>query len=202
MSWITPTTLDGATIRLEPLREAHAGDLFVAAQSEETFQYFSRSPRPWSVDGFRAFIRFLLDQPDVVAFCVIAKATGTPVGATTYLDIRPAHEACEIGWTWYAPSHRGGRTNPEAKRVLLGHAFDALRAHRVQLRTDLRNLHSQRAIEKLGAKKEGVFRENTLMMDGYRRSTVYYSILAPEWPAVRDALDRRLAALEHAPQRA
>ena len=190
-----PTVLEGCAVRLEPLRSDHAADLLAAAESDETFRYFPRYPQPWNVDGFRAFIDFLNDEPDRVAFCVIDRSSNKPVGATTFFEIRPAHKTCEIGWTWLASSHRGRRANPEMKRLMLAHAFETKGAARVQLRTDLRNLQSQRAIEKLGAQREGVFRENIVMMDGYRRSTVFYSILAREWPAVRDKLDARLAAI-------
>jgi len=195
-SWITrEATLESATTRLEPLSLDHAEGLMRAADTAETFRYFSRWPSPWSVDGFRAFFQMLLNDQATVPFCVVDRTAGdTRVGVTTYLDIRPAHKGCEIGWTWLAPSHRGTRTNPEMKRLMLAHAFDACSAIRVQLKTDLRNLQSQHAIEKLGAKKEGVLRENVIMMDGYRRSTVMYSILASEWPAVRATLDARLTS--------
>jgi RimJ/RimL family protein N-acetyltransferase len=193
--WIGATILDGPNVRLEPLALDHAEELMAAAVSPETFRYFSRSPSPWSVDGFRAFFQMLMDEPATVPFCIVERASGVRIGVTTYLDIRPDHRGCEIGWTWLMPSHRGTRTNPEMKRLMLAHAFDDRGAIRVQLKTDLRNLHSQHAIEKLGARKDGVLRENMIMMDGYHRSTVMYSILAAEWPAVRDRLDARLSAI-------
>ena len=185
-------------MRLEPLSLEHAEELIAAAESPDTFRYFSRFPSPWNVDGFSDFFRMLMDDPATVPFCIVERSTNRRLGVTTYLDIRPAHRGCEIGWTWLTPSHRGGRTNPEMKRLMLAHAFDDRGAIRVQLKTDLRNLQSQRAIEKLGARKDGVLRENMIMMDGYHRSTVMYSILAGEWPAVRDRLDARLAALQPA----
>jgi len=194
-SWLTPITLEGATTRLEPLSLDHAEELLRAAKSPDTFKHFSRYPNPWNVDGCKAFLAMLIDDLTVVPFCIVDRATNQRIGVTTFLDIRPAHKGCEIGWTWLASTHRGTRTNPEMKRLMLAHAFDDKGAIRVQLKTDLRNLQSQRAIEKLGAKKEGVLRENIIMMDGYRRSTVMYSILATEWPSVRTMLDARLAAM-------
>lgn len=194
-TWITSTILEGATTRLEPLSLDHAEALLRAAESADTFKYFSRYPNPWNVDGARAFLKMLIDEPATVPFCIVDRTSGARIGVTTYLDIRPAHKGCEIGWTWLTASHRGTRTNPEMKRLMLAHAFDNCGAIRVQLKTDLRNLQSQHAIEKLGAVKEGVLRENVIMMDGYKRSTVMYSILASEWPAVRDRLDARLAAM-------
>ena len=194
ISWLSrDTVLEGNTVRLEPLSLEHAGELLDAAESPETFRYFSRWPQPWTVDGCRAFFAILLENPTVVPFCITLKATGRRVGVTTYLEIRPDHRGCEIGWTWLAPDQRGVRTNPEMKRLMLAHAFDACGAIRVQLKTDLRNLQSQRAIEKLGAVKEGVFRNHVIMLDGYYRSTVMYSMTAEEWPAVRERLDARLA---------
>lgn len=181
-------------MRLEPLSLDHTEELLDAAGSAETFKYFSRYPVPWTVDGAKKFFAMLIDDPTVVPFCVVTKNNNKRVGVTTYLDIRPAHKGVEIGWTWLSPDQRGTRTNPEMKRLMLAHAFDDKGAIRVQLKTDLRNLQSQRAIEKLGAQKEGVLRENIVMLDGYHRSTVMYSILASEWPGVRDRLDARLAA--------
>lgn len=191
--WIDPVVLNGDTVRLEPLSPDHAEELLDAAGSVDTFKYFSRYPVPWTVDGCRAFLKMLIDDPTVVPFCIVLKDGNRRVGVTTYLDIRPAHKGLEIGWTWLAPDQRGIRANPEMKRMMLAHAFDDKGAIRVQLKTDLRNLQSQRAIEKLGATREGVLRENIIMLDGHRRSTVMYSILASEWPSVRDRLDARLA---------
>ncbi len=192
-SWIARNTvLEGETVRLEPLSLDHADELLAAADSPETFRYFSRSPTPWTVEGCRTFFSMLIDNPTVVPFCIMLKATGQRVGVTTYLEIRPPHRGCEIGWTWLAPNQRGIRTNPEMKRLMLAHAFEELDAIRVQLKTDLRNLQSQRAIEKLGAVKEGVLRNHVIMLDGYCRSTVMYSITAEQWPLVRERLDARL----------
>lgn len=193
--WISAETiLDGDTVRLEPLSVDHASELLDAAGSVDTFRYFSKMPVPWTVDGCCAFLKMLTGDSTVVPFCVVTKNDNRRVGVTTFLDIRPAHKGLEIGWTWLSPDQRGTRTNPEMKRLMLAHAFEDRGAIRVQLKTDLRNLQSQRAIEKLGATKEGVLRESVIMLDGYHRSSVMYSILASEWPTVRQKLDARLAA--------
>ena len=135
----------------------------------------------------------LLGRAVTVPFCVVDPATGQALGITTYLDIRPAHRGLEIGWTWYSPRARGTAINPACKLLLLGHAFERLGAIRVCLKTDERNARSRAAIFKLGAKFEGVMRENLIMPDGFHRSTAMYGVLAGEWPGVRRALEARLA---------
>jgi ribosomal-protein-alanine N-acetyltransferase len=108
------------------------------------------------------------------------------------LDIRPEHRGLEIGFTWIGKPYHGTQVNPECKYLLLRHAFDDQQAIRVQLKTDLRNLQSQRAIEKLGAVREGVLRKQMIRPDGYLRDTVMYSVTAEEWPGVRARLEERL----------
>ena len=121
--------------------------------------------------------------------------TGRAIGITCFLDIRPAHRALEIGFTWLGRTWQGGAANPEAKLLQLRHAFEVLEAVRVQLKTDLRNLQSQHAIEKLGAVREGVLRKQMVLPDGHVRDTVMYAITDDEWPRVRDGLEARLADL-------
>lgn len=190
--WVQPRSFEHGAVRLVPLGVEHAGALAAAAGSAETFRYFSRGPATLDEAGMRAFVEFLLGPAQTVPFCVIDSAMGEPVGITTYLDIRPAHRGLEIGWTWYAPRLRGTRVNPACKLLLLGHAFEELGAVRVCLKTDERNARSRAAILKLGARFEGVLRENVIMRDGFRRSTAMYSILAGEWPGVRKGLVARL----------
>ena len=110
------------------------------------------------------------------------------------MDIQAVHRGLEIGGTWYAPEHQRTAANTEAKFLLLRHAFEVMGCIRVQLKTDLRNERSQRAIERLGAVREGVLRDHILMPDGHRRSSVYYSVLDHEWPAVKARLEKKLKA--------
>lgn len=195
--WITPIVLDdpqtNTLVRLIPLDNSHAPALFRAA-TPETFDLFSRGPDTWTERGMLDFIAYLRGPAMTVPFCVVHTPTGTPVGITTYLDIKPAHKGVEVGWTWISPEHRGTKINPAMKLLMLQHAFDNLGAIRVCLKTDLRNLRSQHAIEKLGAQKEGVLRHTVIMRDGYRRSSVMYSILADEWPDVKQKLIERIRA--------
>lgn len=190
--WITPTTLENEHVRLEPLTVAHAAELCDAAGSVDTFRYFSVIPTTWNEAGFVRYIEHLLGPAMTVPFCVVERATGRRVGMTTYLAIMPSNRSAEIGWTWLGPSVRGTRVNPSMKRLMLAHGFEDKGAIRMQLRTDERNAHSRAAILKLGAQFEGIHRQDKLMHDGFKRSSVFYSILEDEWPAVRDRLDARI----------
>ncbi|MEC9374072.1 MAG: GNAT family protein [Planctomycetota bacterium] len=175
-----------------------------AAEDPHTFRYFSRQPHidnpPQSpptaraTDSMRAYLQQLSDDPKLTPFTILHAPTQTPVGVTTFLDINPTHRNLEIGWTWYARSHRGTLLNPLAKLLLLAHAFESAAAIRVQLKTDERNAHSRAAILKLGARFEGLLRDVIIMPDGHRRTTAFYSILDHEWPAVRANLETRLRA--------
>jgi RimJ/RimL family protein N-acetyltransferase len=134
----------------------------------------------------------VLDAPDTCAFAVSFRNTGRYIGVTTYLDIRPAHRGLEIGSTWIGRSYHGTDVNPEMKYLLLRHAFETLGAMRVQLKTDERNVQSQRAIAKLGAMREGVLRKHYVMPDGFVRNSVMFSVTDEEWPRVRSGLEERL----------
>ncbi|MCB9848979.1 MAG: GNAT family N-acetyltransferase [Phycisphaeraceae bacterium] len=192
--WITPVTLENDHVRLEPLEVAHAGALCEAAVALETFRYFSDIPRTWDEAGFVRFIEHLLGPAQTVPFCVVDRASGARIGITTYLAIMPGNRSAEIGWTWIAPPFRGTVVNPSMKRLMLAHAFDDLGAIRMQLRTDERNAHSRAAILKLGARFEGIHRQDKITHNGFRRSSAFFSILEDEWPAVREGLDRRISA--------
>ncbi len=184
--------LAGRFVRLEPIEERHRDDLLAAAaQDPATFRYMGMD---LSV-GASAWPAYLADaqRPDYVAWATVDAATGRAIGSSRFGDIAPEHGRVEIGWTWIAPSHQRSAVNTEAKLLQLGYAFDELGATRVALKTDGRNLRSQAAIARLGAKPEGVLRRHIRMPDGFIRDTVYFSILADEWPAVRARLEERLA---------
>ena len=185
-------TLAGRFVRLEPISEAHRDDLLVAAaQDPATFRYMGAD---LSI-GADAWPPYLADalRPDFVAWATVDAATGRAIGSTRFGDIAPEHGRVEIGWTWIAPSHQRSAANTEAKLLQLGYAFDDLGATRVALKTDGRNERSQAAIERLGAVREGVLRRHLRLPDGFIRDTVYFSILAEEWPAVKARLEERLA---------
>jgi RimJ/RimL family protein N-acetyltransferase len=186
---IKPITLTGRVVRLEPLEIRHEG--LSAAASPELFTYHFPPPE-FSPEGFRAMSQYLLSLKAYCPFAIVARETEHVLGMTSYLDIRPSDRGLEIGFTWLSKASQGSLVNPECKYLLLRHAFDDQGAVRVQLKTDLRNLQSQRAIEKLGAVREGVLRQHMVRPDGYIRDTVMYSIIAAEWPAVRGRLEERL----------
>jgi RimJ/RimL family protein N-acetyltransferase len=186
-------TLTGRHVRLEPLDDRHRDDLLAAAaQDPETFRYLftdlSKGASVWP-----AYLADAL-RDEYVSWATVDAATGRAIGSSRFLDIAPEHDRLEIGWTWIAPSHQRTATNTEAKLLQLTYAFEELGANRVALKTDLRNERSQAAIARIGGVREGVLREQFRMPDGYMRSSVYFSILAGEWPAVRARLAARLGA--------
>jgi N-acetyltransferase len=187
-----PTVLRGRHVTLEPLAEAHAEALLVAGADDETWAFLP-VPRPRSVHDVRSMIREALEDPRAIAFAIVPAATGRAAGSTRYLDIDRAHRALEIGWTWIGRDWRRTAVNTECKLLLLAHAFDDLGAHRVTLKTDGRNVRSQRAIERIGALREGVLRRHRICWDGHVRDTVAYGITDLDWPRVKDGLVAKLA---------
>ena len=127
-------------------------------------------------------------------FAVVRLEDERVIGSTRYLDVQEDDRNVEIGWTWYAPDEWGGVVNPEAKYLLMRHAFDDWHAIRVALKTDIKNVHSQAAITKLGARYEGTLRNQRIRPDGSYRDTVIFSIIESEWPAVKVRLEERLRA--------
>jgi RimJ/RimL family protein N-acetyltransferase len=184
--------LAGRFVRLEPIEDRHRDDLLAAAaQDPATFRYLFTDLSA----GASVWPGYLADalKPEYVSWATVDAATGRAVGSTRFLDIAPEHGRLEIGWTWIAPSHQRTATNAEAKLLQLRHAFEDLGANRVALKTDERNERSQQAIARLGAVREGVLRQQFRMPDGFMRSSVYFSILAAEWPAVKARLEERLS---------
>ncbi|MBX3404621.1 MAG: GNAT family N-acetyltransferase [Phycisphaeraceae bacterium] len=192
---VEPVTLQGSRVLLRPLVAADGPALF-AITPPTTFPYFLSWPREWTPAAFSAFIENHLANPKTRAFAVVDRVLGGVIGCTSYLDIDPPNRCVEIGATWYAPAHRGTHVNPECKLLLLGHAFENLGCVRVTLKCDARNAHSIGAISKLGAVREGTLRKHRIQSDGYVRDTVYFSIIAEEWPRVQEGLLARLAAAE------
>ncbi|HYO15334.1 MAG TPA: GNAT family protein [Thermoanaerobaculia bacterium] len=190
---VEPVRLEGSTIHLEPLTPGHIPALHPKADPE-IFQYTLEWPRNPGLEAFSDWIHTSIAAPASLPFAIVIAATGEAVGMSGYLEIRPEHRALEIGRTWIARAWQGTRVNPESKYLLLRHAFETLGALRVQFKTDLNNLHSQRAIEKLGARREGVLRCYQTRSNGTVRDTVVYSVIDEEWPAVKAGLETRLAA--------
>jgi RimJ/RimL family protein N-acetyltransferase len=191
---LTPPTLVGRFVRLEPLDERHAPGLLRAMQDEDVCRYLGWAP-PTRIDETLALItlaRALQARGETVPFAQVEVASGECVGTTRLLDVRPADRQVEIGATLIAKRLWRTPVNTEAKRLLLGWCFETLGCVRVALKADARNARSLAAIERLGAKREGVLRKH-MNVRGYQRDTVYFSILEDEWPAVRERLDARVA---------
>jgi RimJ/RimL family protein N-acetyltransferase len=188
----TPVTLEANGLRLEPLGPQHADALRAAAQDGELWNLRITSvPEPHKVE---AYIATALEmRPSRLAFAVVEAATGTLLGTTSYHDIVPAIDRVEIGYTWYRRSVQRTHVNTTCKLLLLTHAFEALGCAVVGFRTDNFNHASQAAIERLGAKKDGVIRHHAARRDGTVRDTVMYSIVRGEWPEVKAQLKYLLA---------
>ncbi|MDX2057314.1 MAG: GNAT family protein [Gemmatimonadales bacterium] len=187
----TPVVLYGEHVRLEPLDHRHADDLMEVSAVDEIWRYMPVT-RPLD----RETVLSLIDKAWKAAaegveipFAIIDDRTDRAVGSTRFLEIRRPDRALEIGWTWLGVASQRTPINTESKYLLLRHVFEELGALRVQLKTDGRNERSQRAIERIGAVREGVLRHHRLMWDGVYRDTVYYSVLAPEWPEVKARLE-------------
>ncbi len=187
---VAPVTLELHGVRLEPLAPSHADGLRAAASDGALWKLRITSvPEPDMVDSY---IDVAQRMPNRLAFAVIDSASGAVIGTTSYHDILPEIGRVEIGWTWYAKRRQRSHVNTSCKLMLLSHAFDTLGCAVVGLRTDNFNHASQAAIERLGAKKDGVIRHSHPRRDGTVRDTVMYSILQGEWPEIRAQLQYRL----------
>ena len=194
MAFVEPVVMRDRGIRLEPLALAHEDGLRAAAADGELWTLRVTSvPEP---DQTRAYIETALTmraEGHRFAFAVIDEASDTVLGSTSFHDILPAVKRLEIGYTWYAQRVQRTHVNATCKLLMMGHAFDTLGCHVVGWRTDNFNFASQAAIERLGAKKDGVIRGHALRRDGTIRDTVMYSMRAGEWPEARAQLLYRLS---------
>ena len=184
--------LRGDNIQLESFSEKHKNELFQSAQNPIIWQAMGVSLLD---DNFEAWFDKSMSEFEgstQIPFVVRRRADDQLIGSTRFYDIQPSHASLSIGYTWYIPEVWGTYVNPEAKLLLLQHAFEALNLNRVQLKTDMKNLRSRAAIKKLGAKEEGVLRQHMILDRGVIRDTVIFSIIKPEWPVVKANLQRRL----------
>jgi len=188
-----PATLEGHGVRLEPLSLEHEKPLMDAARDGRLWELFFTSVP--ETENTRKYIEDALkgqERGDMLPWAVRDLTSGAIVGSTRYHDIIAAADRVEIGWTWYAQRVQRSHVNTACKLLLFGYAFESLRCKVVGLRTDNFNWQSQRAIERLGAKKDGVVRHHWPRRDGTVRDTVMYSVLAHEWPDVKRYLEFRL----------
>ena len=194
-AFVQPVELRARGVRLVPLGMEHEDGLRAAAADGELWNIRVTSvPAPHETRSYVETALALREQGSRFAFAVTEADSGTVLGCTSYHDIVPALKRVEIGWTWYARRCQRTHVNTTCKLLLLTHAFDTLKCNVVGWRTDNFNFASQRAIERLGAKKDGVIRGHALRRDGTIRDTVMYSLAAGEWPEVRAHLNDLLSA--------
>ncbi|MEG0821316.1 MAG: GNAT family protein [Burkholderiaceae bacterium] len=194
MIHIAPLTLEGHGVRLEPLSQDHREALIAAASDGELWQlWFTSVPEPEQTHAYISAAITGQEAGHMLPFAVRDLNTGVIVGSTRYHDVVPAIDRVEIGYTWYAHRAQRSHVNTAAKLLLLTHAFENLGCRVVGWRTDNYNFASQRAIERLGAKRDGVLRHHQIRRDGSVRDTVMFSLLAHEWPDARKHLESRLA---------
>ena len=194
MMKIEPVTLAGEIVRLEPLQLNHAADLFTASQDPGIWTYMPANPSG-SLAQMQEWIASTLqlqEEKKILPFATMLLATGRAVGSTRLRSSELRDRGLEIGWTWLGQEVRRTGVNTECKYLLLRHAFETLGAIRVQLKTHHNNLRSQRAIERLGAVKEGVLRNHMMMPDSSYRHSVFYSIIESEWPQVKAGLEGKM----------
>ena len=190
-----PVTLRNPYVRLEPLTLAHVPALARVGLDPALWPWI---PAPiTSIDGMRDYVARALDEQArgrSLPFAIVDAQREEVVGTTRYAAIDVPNRRLEIGWTWVARDRQRTPVNTAAKRLLLGHAFEALEVNRVELKTDALNQQSRHAILRIGATQEGILRQHVRCVSGRMRDTVYFSILATEWPDVRNRLDQRLSA--------
>jgi N-acetyltransferase len=194
MGFVGSVPLLGDVVQLRPLERTDRDELISAAGDGELWKlFYTRVPSPERMeDAIETFLR-LRDQGTMMPFTVRLASTGRVVGMTTFCNIDAANRRLEIGYAWFARSSQGTGVNAASKLLMLGHAFDELGCIAVEFRTHWMNQRSRRAIERLGAKQDGMLRSHQLMADGSIRDTVVFSIIASEWPTVRNELHRRLS---------
>lgn len=188
--WRTPVTLNGKFVRLEPMTEVHVPGLAAIGLEDSIWEHMLYGEMR-SEDDMRNWVCDILSRRDL-PFTVFHLASGRVAGATRYLNIDPGNRGLEIGGTWYGLEFQRTAVNTECKYLLLQHAFEILKSIRVQFKTDSRNVRSQRAIERIGAKHEGVLRNHMILPDGRFRHSIYYSILDSEWPVVKKKLEEMM----------
>ncbi|MGK2851958.1 MAG: GNAT family N-acetyltransferase [Candidatus Limnocylindrales bacterium] len=193
-TWVTPVTLTGTRIRMEPLAERHLDDLARVAFDDAVWRW--TIARPMDEAGLQAWFEQARSNAEAgteVPFATIDLASGRAVGSSRFMTIAPEHRRVEIGWTWVGTAFQRTGANREAKLLQLTHAFETLDTRRVEFKTHARNLASRAALLGIGATFEGVLRHHTLMPDGSDRDSAFYGVIAGEWPAVKARLVASLA---------
>ena len=193
MGWLEPVTLHGTSVTLEPLAAAHHDDLAAAVRDGELWTlWYTSVPEPAGMAAEIARRLALAAAGSMLPFAVIERNSGAAVGMTTYMNVDAVNRRVEIGSTWYRKRVQRTALNTECKLLLLAHAFERIDCIAVEFRTSAANLQSRTAIERLGARRDGILRSHALHANGTLRDTYVYSIVAAEWPGVRAHLIERL----------
>lgn len=190
---VRPVILEGIRAKVIPMEQSHAAGLFAAGQNQEIWNYMPM--RIQSLDDMQRLVSEALQRKENgldLPFVIIDQQSNKFVGSSRFLDISADNRTLEIGWTWLSPEVWRTRINTECKYLLLKHCFEDLNTVRVQIKADARNERSLNAIERIGAKREGTLRKHRIMHDGYIRDTVFFSIIAEEWPDVKVRLENML----------
>jgi N-acetyltransferase len=194
---VTPVTLEGSTVRLEPIRREHA-EIFWEIAKESLDDIFQWIPyRVKTREDFQRLVEKIFEEQErgeSVAFATVDRRSGQVIGSTRFMNIDRANRRVEIGSTWIIPAWQRTGVNTEAKYLMLRHAFEVWNCFRVELKTDALNLKSRNAILRIGAKEEGTLRRHVLTWTGRVRDSVYFSILDSEWPSVKTTLEQKLKA--------
>lgn len=179
--------LSGDNLRLEPLSQDHAQGLYNRGRAAADWAYM---PRSCFIDlaDTRQWIDEALQAPAQLSFAIVESGKNKAVGSTRYLNIRPEHRSLEIGWTWLGQEWQRTGVNTQVKLLLLSHAFERLGCVRVEFKTDARNARSQRALERMGATREGVLRNHMIVQGDYVRDSVYFSVIDRDWLEVKERL--------------
>ncbi len=199
---LVPTVLEGEFVRLEPMTLDHLDGLTSVGLDPEIWRFTLVLIR--TRDDMRAYMESALTlQQDgtTLPFVTIERSSGQIVGSTRFGNYDPANHRIEIGWTWIAPPWQRTAINTEAKYLMLSHAFEKLHCVRVELKTDVLHGPSRKAMLRIGAKEEGIFRKHLLVWDGRYRDSIYYSILDEEWPEVKQQLEKMLTRRQEAAPR-
>jgi RimJ/RimL family protein N-acetyltransferase len=191
--WIKPVILKGKYATLEPLSADHASELGEASKDGELWElWFTGVPSPKTVETYVKDALIMFDKHTAMPFIIRENKSGKIIGSTRFCNIEEHSQRAEIGYTWYAKSYQRSPINTECKLMLLTHAFEQLKAIAVEFRTHWHNQASRRAIERLGAKQDGVLRNHQKMADGSYRDTVVFSIISHEWLSVKNGLEFKL----------
>ena len=193
---VLPLTLEGSVVRLEPVRREHAELFWEIAKNDldDIFRWIPYSMK--TPDDFRRLIDKAFEEQErgeSIVFATVERASGRVIGSTRFMNIDRINRRVEIGSTWIAPSWQRTAVNTEAKYLMLRHAFEVWKCMRVELKTDALNQKSRNAILRIGAKEEGILRQHMTTWSGRLRDTVYFSVIAPEWPGVKLALEAKIS---------